>query len=85
MTAMKESYERQIADLKAALTPAHSAELLECYDRIQHDPEVVTLMDSFGVENSEDLKELEREDILQLAAPLKKVLRNKLLRVLGFS
>ena len=43
----------------------------------------MVLLDEFGVEAPVDLKELSREDVFLLAGPLKKVLKNKLLRVLG--
>jgi len=64
---------------------AHMAELQDCYERLQKVPEAVAMMEEFGVEMAEDLKELEQEDIQQIAKPLKKVPKNKLFRVLGFS
>ena len=49
---------------------------------MQQVAEAAVLLDGFGVETAADLKELSRKDVLQLAEPLKKVLKNKLLRVL---
>eukprot|EP00658_Telonema_sp_P-2_P030230 TRINITY_DN2286_c0_g1_i2.p1 TRINITY_DN2286_c0_g1~~TRINITY_DN2286_c0_g1_i2.p1 ORF type:complete len:625 (+),score=91.39 TRINITY_DN2286_c0_g1_i2:130-2004(+) len=61
------------------------SELADCYNRLLQVPEVVGLMDEFGVEQPEDLRELDEDDLAHLVAPLKKVPRNKLLRVLGVS
>ena len=73
----------EITDLQAERGASAADELQDCYARMQQVAEAVVLLDTFGVEAPADLKELSREDVLLLAGPLKKVLKNKLLRVLG--
>ena len=85
MAVMKSDYEAKLSDALAgpkASNDINLEALQDCYARMVCVPDVKALMDELGVERAEDLTELDKSDILVLAEPLKKVPKNKLLRVL---
>ena len=59
--------------------------LEECWERLCAVPEAVEEMDELGVEQADDLRELERDDVVKLGTTLKKVQRSKLMKALGMN
>eukprot|EP00658_Telonema_sp_P-2_P047466 TRINITY_DN3610_c0_g1_i2.p1 TRINITY_DN3610_c0_g1~~TRINITY_DN3610_c0_g1_i2.p1 ORF type:complete len:182 (+),score=35.49 TRINITY_DN3610_c0_g1_i2:55-546(+) len=62
-----------------------TSELEECYQRMLQVQEAVLLLNAWGVQRSEDLHELDVNNVVQLSRHLKKVLRLKLVRSLKIS
>ena len=65
------------------LSDESASDLEDVYQKLLALSEAVEAMEELGVETATDLRELDEEDVIQLGAMLKKVHRNRLLRILG--